>query len=181
MRKAVKKTGRSVCAYQLGMHSEVEERLMLEGRIRMKENGEYELFSREAVNGKGEVAKAGDYFKIDSEGYPYPNSREFFERRHRNIGKNRYIQIPSPVDVWEKGEPMNEVVRYLFKHHLITINRCDTENYFHAFLWGTQLSAAMDAVIVIYDVKRGGDGNIEHVDFNFVAKEEFVKTYDDAV
>ncbi len=178
MRRAVKKMGKVICAYQLGMRSPTELKLLEDGRICMTESGGYELFSREAVNGKGEKAEAGDYFKIDSAGYPYPNSRDFFEKHHERVGENRYVQISFPVTVWKKGEPMDEVIRYLFKNRRITIKRKDKKNYFHAFLWGAPLSAKSDAFIVIYDVKRGKEGEIEHVDFNFVAKEEFEEAYD---
>ena len=178
MRKAVKKAGSEVCAYQLGKRSDMELQLMAEGKIREAEDGSYELFSQEAVNGQGELARAGDYFKVDGQGYPYPNTREFFEERHKKIGENRYVQIPFPVDVWAKGEPEDEVIRYLLDNRLITINRSDRERYFNACLWGASLSAAIDAAVVIYDVERDAGGEIKSVDFNFVAREEFDRTYD---
>lgn len=177
MRKAIKKTGTVIYAYQLGDHSSMEIKLMEEGKIRMKEDGGYELFSQEAINGRGESAKAGDYFKVDSKGCPYPNSRKFFEEHNRKIEENQYIQIPFSVNVWTREEPEDEIIRYLLDNRFITVNPNDRERYFNACLWGTQLSAAMDAVIIIYDVVRDMDGELKSVDFNFVAKEEFDKTY----
>ena len=51
MRRVIKKAGKVVKAYCLGEQSEVEKKLIREGKIIFHDNGEYELFSQEAVNG----------------------------------------------------------------------------------------------------------------------------------
>lgn len=79
MRKAIKLHGKTVSAWRLGDNSDMEKRLIQEGKIKLS-GGLYEIFSREAMSGSGESANAGDYFKVDSQGYPYPNNKEFFEK-----------------------------------------------------------------------------------------------------
>ena len=62
MRYAVKSKKKIVKAYRLGAGSQMEAQLIREGAIRRREDGSYELFSQEAVNGRGEAARTGDYF-----------------------------------------------------------------------------------------------------------------------
>ena len=48
---------------------------------------------------------------------------------------------------------------------------------FSAPLWGSILTAAADAVLVIYGLERDSSGRIVDAEFNFVAKPEFDLTY----
>lgn len=57
------------------------------------------------------------------------------------------------------------------------IRENDPERYFNAHLWGADLSAAEDAVVVFYGVERNEAGEIADISFNFVAWEEFRRTY----
>lgn len=115
------------------------------------------MFSREAVNGKGEIAWDGDYVKIDSQGFPYPNSRKFFKENHRKIGVDRYEQIPFPVDVWTVQEPVCDEIEYLQKEKGLVLNETDINAYFHAPLWGSMLSAPRDTMLVFYRIDRKKD------------------------
>lgn len=84
-----------VKAYRLGAATATEEELIREGAIRRLADGSYELFSQEAVNGAGEIARAGDHFKVDTvdgKWYPYPNSGRFFEANHRHLEGDSYEQ-----------------------------------------------------------------------------------------
>ena len=45
-------------------------------------------------------------------------------------------------------------------------------------LWGTEETAAKDAVVVFYGVERDADGAIAKIDFNFVARNVFEQTYE---
>lgn len=180
MRFAVKNRQKSVTAYQLGKGTEMERKLIELGAIRQHPDGSYELFSQEAVNGRGEAAQPLDYFKVDEKQglyYPYPISRDYFESNHRHVSGNEYVQIPQPLQIWECGDEVSEEIRFLLDTGKMTINEDDPERYFNAFLWGADLSACRDAVVVLYGVTRGEAGNIESIDFNFVAREEFDKTY----
>lgn len=178
MKKVVKKTEKEVLVYKLNSECDVLDRLMQEGKLKRKEDGTFEVFSREAMNGTGELAYAEDYIKIDNGGFPYPNSAKFFEENHRHIEGNRYVQIPKLLDAWFASEGMCPEIQFLIEHKGLVIRESLPEKYFEAPLWGTILSAAKDAVIVFYELKRDCDGTILDADFNFVAREEFDRTYD---
>lgn len=176
MRYAVKLQGKRVRAWELGAGTTEEADLIRQGKIRKREDG-YELFSREAVNGSGQMANRGDYFKIDSEGYPYPNGREWFLENHRHLKEDEYEQLPRPLAVWQPEDGENELIGWLTDRGRLTIRDSDPERYFNARLWGADLSAAKDAVVVFYGVDRSEAGEILDISFNFVAREEFLRTY----
>lgn len=177
MKKAVKNLRKIVHAYRLGDETETELRLIESGLIRVNKDGNYELFSLEAVNGSGEIAQKGDYFKVSSDGHPYPNTRTFFEENHRFLKDDCYEQLPKPLDIWTAEDEICPEIRFLQGHKGLVIDSESTEKHFSAPLWGTVLSAAADAVIVFYSITRNADGNITDADFNFVAREEFDRTY----
>lgn len=172
-----KNQGKVVKAFVLGAGSALEQKMIEEGKIVLHENGEYEIFSQEANSGAGEVAVAGKYCKIDNKGRPYPNDPEYFIPNHRHIEGDEYEQIPQPLAAWEATEEKDEVVQYLIDTGKLVISEDDESKYFGAMLWGAWLTAAKDAVVIFYDVKRDEEGNITFVDFNFVAREEFNLTY----
>lgn len=174
-----KKTGKTVKAYCLGAGSAMEQQMIAEEKMKKCADGSYELFSQEAVNETGEKAQAGDYFKVDSSGFPYPNAKEFFEKNHiKQEEADTYIQIPAPLQAWTVDELECEEIAWLKQKGKLTINEADTDKYFSAFLWGTLLSTPKDSVVVFYGVTRDGAGQIVDVDFNFVARDEFERTYD---
>lgn len=46
------------------------------------------MFLQEALNGGsgyGQMDENGDWIKIDSQGCPYPNKKEYFEENHRYV------------------------------------------------------------------------------------------------
>ncbi len=177
MIRVIKRSGRPVNAWRLGDASEMLDTLMEQGKIRQISEDHYEVFSCEAVNGKGEIARRGDYIKIDSNGFPYPNGREFFCANHRPVGGDRYEQISKPLDAWTISEPMCPEIEYLLQKGKLFIHADDPERFYNAELWGANLSAARDAVIVFYSVEKDSAGEIRNIDFNFVARDEFEKTY----
>lgn len=180
MRYAVKKN-QSVRAYRLGAMSEMERMLIEEGVIKRRSDGRYELFSQEAVNGIGQFAAAGDYFKVEEiEGrhYAYPNSREWFEQHHKQISDDQYEQINRPVGIWQPSEAMCEEIRFLMETGRIVFNKDDERHYITAELWGTQLSMAKDGTVVFYDVTRDSTGHIIDINFNFVARPYFESNYE---
>lgn len=176
MAKVIKNIGKEVKAYRLGAKSTMEQALIAEGKIRVHNNGSYELFSQES-NDKGEMAVAGDYFKVDNAGYPYPNRADWFEANHRHIDGNRYEQMPKALDAWEATEPLTEEVAFLLNEGKLKLHPEKPEEYFGATLWGAWLTAAADAILVFYGVTRNEDGTITDADFNFVARKEFESTY----
>ena len=173
----MKNQGKKISAYRLGDRSAMEQRMMREGKMRRHEDGRYEVFSQEAGNGGGEFAKTGDYFKVDSSSYPYPNKKEWFESNHKKIGDDEYLQVPRMLEAWEVGEAMAPTVDYLLRTGQLKLNEDDPGRYFEAELWGSMLTAPKDALLVIYEVLKNADGEILEVNFNFLARSEFEKTY----
>lgn len=178
MRRAIKKTGNKVVAYQLGVDDREINELIKEGKIKKLSDTQYEIFSQEAINGIGEKANVGDYIKIDSTHHPYPNDKEFFIKNHRHITANEYEQISKPVWVWQADEPMCQEVQFLLDNKGLHIAANEEKKYFTAPLWGTTLSAAQNAYIVFYDIQKNSEGKIIDIDFNFVENKEFELTYE---
>lgn len=177
MKKARKKPA-VVQAYRLGEKSSVVDGLTAEGEIRLKGDGTFEVFSTEAMGDTGEIAHTGDYIKLDFSGRPYPNSAEYFEENHCHIAAEFYEQRSNEVSVWMSGDPMCPEIRYLMEHKQLTFHEDEPERYFRAPLWGTVLYAAKDAVIVFYRIVRDETGQITDEEFNFVARDEFDRTYE---
>ena len=175
MRYAVK-TALVSQAWRLGDHADPEQALTAQGRIRLRPGGIYELFSREATGDTGQLAQAGDYFKVDSAGYPYPIRRDAFEATHTPLGDGLYRETPRPLPIWTAEEPMNDAVRFLLDTGALLLRPEDPAHFFSASLWGATETAARDAVILLHAIRRDGDGQVAQVDFNFVARDEFEKT-----
>lgn len=174
MKQAIK--NKVVQAYELGSGTEMEQALIREGKIVVTDSG-YELFSQEAVSGRGEKAFAGDFFKLDSTGAPYPNRRRWFLEHHQHLSGDNYLQSGEPLFVWQYGDPVSEELLYLLRTEKLHLNNNDSQRYYEAELWGTLLNAPKDATIVFYSIERDEDGTITGIDFNFVAKQEFERDY----
>lgn len=173
-----KKHGKTVRAYELGAGTEAEQRMMAEGKLLAHPDGSYELFSQE-TDEHGERAKAGDFFKIDSSDQPYPNARAYFLSNHRPLDEpDTYEQIPKPLRAWCIEEPVCEEISWLQAQGRLCIHEQDAAHYFSAKLWGTLERTPKDSIIVFYSTDHNEHGEITDVDFNFVARDEFEKTYD---
>lgn len=177
MRTVIKNKQPIVKAWQLGRNSDMEQKLIREGKIRCVEPGRYQIFSQEALGKTGELVCAGDYFKVDNAGFPYPNEKAYFEANHTHLGGEEYRQIPKALQAWLLGDPMEEAIEFLQQHKGLCICPDRPEACFRAPLWGSILTAAADAVVVIYRLDRDAEGRIVDADFNFVAREEFDLTY----
>lgn len=175
--KVIKKHGKTVKAYRLGCESEVLDKLISEGKLIPCEHGTYEIMSQESVNGGGQIAHEGDYIKIDSSGNPYPNDAAFFGANHRHIEGDEYEQIPKPLLAWTADEPITEEIAFLIAHKGLILDDESFDKYFTAPLWGTLESSPCDSVVIFYSVSRNEVGEITDADFNFVARDEFEKTY----
>lgn len=177
MRLAMKNQKKVVQSWQLGTGTEAERNLIRDGKIIFHAPNRYEVFSQEVVGEVGEIAVAGDYIKIDSSGQPYPIAKAFFEATHTHVGGDVYYQTPKPLHVWFLGDPEEEIISFFRKHKGLQIDPQNAGACFSAPLWGTRLTAKSDAVIVIYVIARDDYGSIIDVDFNFVARDEFNRTY----
>lgn len=180
MKYAVKSKKKIVKAYPLGEGHPMEAALIAEGAIRRLPDGNYALFSQEAVNGSGQIARPGDYFKVDTidgRHYPYPNDREFFLANHVHLTGDEYEQINKPLLVWQAGDEPTEELRWLVDTGRLTLKPQEPTHFFNAFLWGADLSAAADATLVFYSVDRDSSGAITDISFNFVARAQFESDY----
>lgn len=177
MRTIIKTKLPIIKAWQLGQHSHMEQRMILEGKIRLPKPGRYEVFSQEARGESGELASVGDYFKVDSAGFPYPNEKTYFEANHIHLGGEDYRQLPKPLKAWLLGDPVTEEIDFLLRFKGLQITPERPDECFRAPLWGSTLTAAADAVLVIYSLERDSSGRIVDVDFNFIARPEFDLTY----
>lgn len=188
MAKYVKKNeGKTVQAWKLGAASEMERKLMEEGKIVFHEELEfdsegkqipqYELFSSESNSGQGQRTVAGDFFKVDGKGNPYPQERQKFLTDHRHIEGDTWEQLPKPLLAWETGDEVTPEVQFLIDHKGLVLSPQNPEQYFGAMLWGAWLTAAQDAVLIFYGVSYAEDGSILDADFNFVMREHFTEQY----
>lgn len=174
MRK-VKKINVHAEAFELGRDSCLEQALIDSGKI-IKHDSHYEIYSAEA-SCSGEIAKDGDFIKIDKAGNPYPNSRDRFLDHHEYLENYNYIQSPRILLSWKYGDCDNEIIDYLLDSGKLIINSDSEESFYQADIWGTTLKAKKDDIILIYDIKKVGN-KIICVDFNLIDREEFEKTYE---
>lgn len=179
MYKVIKNKGKLLDAYQLGSDNAVIKELMENGKICDLGDGRYEIHSQEAVNGAagGEKAMAGDWIKVDSKGYPYPNDREYFEANHRHIEGDTFEQLPKPLSAWDAKLEMCPEVAFLVEKKGLIIDETSSDRRYTAQLWGTTEVAAEDAMIVFYSISYDEAGNVTDCDCNFVERSEFDKTY----
>lgn len=176
MRYAVKKSI-PIHALRLGDRTPEEIGLLDQGKLQIAPDGTYRVFSLEVQAGDGEVAQPGDYVKFSSDGWPYPNTRAFFEANHRPLGEGLYEQIPRPLPTWTLEDGITPEITFLQQSKGLSFHPETPKAYFSAPLWGTTLAAARDAVILFYNIHRGEDGSILDIEFNFIAKHEFDLTY----
>ena len=105
MRRAIKNESKFIKAYELGKEYAEIQRLINEGKIKKISEEVYEIFSQEAVNGKGQIAHKGDFIKIDTTDLPYPNDRTFFLANHKYLQNDEYKQIYKTVICNEANQP----------------------------------------------------------------------------
>lgn len=177
MFKVIKNKGKMVQAYKLQKDNETIKELMKKGKITYIGDGKYEVHSLETIGEKGEIAVEGDWIKIDGNGYPYPNAKDFFESHHYLVEGDTYEQIPLPLNAWNAECGLCQEVEYLIRNKKLLINETSFEKRYSAELWGTREVAAADAVIVFYQILYDAEGKVEDIDFNFVEKKTFDRTY----
>lgn len=179
MYMVIKNKGKTLKAYQLRDNNPVIKALMDEGKICDIGNGRYEIYSQETVNGNfgGEKAKLGDWIKVDSKGNPYPNEKEYFEANHRHIEGDTFEQFPKPLLAWDAKLEICPEIEFLVEKKGLIIDETSSDRRYIAELWGTTEVAAEDALIVFYSVSNGENGEIIDADFNFVARDEFKRSY----
>lgn len=166
-----------VQAFQLGSACCLERKLMALGLLIPLPNGLWRIKTREAQT-EGELVEAGDYIKIDRSGMPYPNSKEWFESNHTRLDENLYLQTAAPRIAWKADQPMIPEIQFLLDRELLVRVPGDPQPTFRARLWGTWQTAPADAAVVLDRVDTDSRGEIQAVEFHFVANDEFEATYD---
>ena len=180
MYKIIKKQGKIVEAYRLGEDNVLFKNLQKENKLLDLHNGKYEVFSQEAVNsesGHGQVAEKEDWIRLDSAGYPYPCTDEWFKENMRHIEGDKYEQIPKPLMAWDCTQHMCQEILFLIEKKGLKIDENSQQKYYSAILWGNPEAAAKNAVIVFYDISYDQDGMIVDAEYNFIERGEFNKTY----
>ncbi|MBO2517488.1 MAG: hypothetical protein CW338_09520 [Clostridiales bacterium] len=171
------KINTKVRAWELGAGTDMEREMTAQGRIVPFPDGTYEVFSQETTEGKGQVARAGDFFKVDDSGYPYPNERECFLASHRPAGDGWYEQTARPLLIWRRGDPETEELRYLLDNGMLSLHPETPQRFFTARLWDTEETSPCDSILVFFDVERDGKGGITGIDFNFIIRGYFERNY----
>lgn len=166
-----------VQAFQLGQSCCLAQQLISLGLLVPLQADLWRVKTREAL-AEGELAKTGDYIKIDRSGMPYPNAKVWFEVNHTQLEENLYLQTTEPKTAWKATHPMIQEIQFLLDHGLLIWMPNDPEQTFRAHLWGALQTAAADAVVVLDRVETDSLGNIQAVEFHFVANDEFQTTYD---
>ena len=167
------KRSNPVQAFQLGAGNALEQKYIQSGLIVCLDDGTWEIKTREALD-QGEIARIGDYVKIDSIGMPYPTDQRWFEDNHTHLEGDWYQQKATPRLAWQEPQPHCPELQFLLERGLLTRT---PENTFSAFLWNTWQTAAADAVIIFDNALRDAHETLTEVAFHFVAKEEFDQTY----
>lgn len=164
-------------AFQLGNACSLEREFISRGLLLPLPEGLWRVKTRESPT-EGELAKSGDYIKIDRSGMPYPTGKEWFEANHVPLKGGMYLQTATPRKAWQASEPVCPEIRFLLDQGLLRWNPEDQSCTFQAYLWGTEQTAAGDAVVVLDRVETDSLRKIQTVEFHFVAKEEFQSAYD---
>ena len=176
MAYAVKEASR-IQAWELGSGSVMEQEMIRRGKIAARPGGIYEVFSREAAGKTGQIAAAGDFFKVDDYGFPHPWRRAAFFQQHRSLEGDWYQEAARQVKIWRLADPVCEEICFLLDRGILRLDPDDPEHCFTAFIWGTEETAASDAVVVIFDTDRDAEGRVAGVNFNFVEIAYFNKHY----
>lgn len=161
-------------AFQLGTPCALAQKLIDAQLLLPLPEGLWEVRTREAKE-QGEIAKTGDYIKLDSIGMPYPVAKGWFESNHKQQEDGLYLQNAKPKKAWCTDELMCKEIQFLVNQDLL---QWDRKTGFGANLWGAWQTAEADAVIIFDEVCTNDAGHIQQVEFHFVAAEEFNATYE---
>jgi hypothetical protein len=163
-------------AFCLGQNNKLQQALLERGLLQKTGPGHWEVLTREATV-QGEVACDGDFIKLDSIGMPYPVKRDFFLANHVLQEDGTWLQKSRPLRMWCRDEEPCRELQFLLDEELLEYRPAQAEQAFRAFLFGTWQTAPADAVIIFDAVRYDADGQLDRVDFHFVARDEFEKTY----
>ena len=178
MAKVIEKKCKTVQACELGTKSEMELKLMKTGNIQFCRGmiPIYKIYSQKD-SGKREIAKKGDFVKIDEEGFPYTIHREYFLKNHSYIEENTYEELPQVYVAWESTEEITEEIQFLIANNRLRINTNNYEKFFLYKVNGNWINKAADAVIVFYDIRYDENGSIVSTKVDLIEREKFLEKY----
>lgn len=171
MIKVRKKPG-LVMAFSLGSENPLEDYFIDLGKLR-KNKDAYEVFSKETRGDRGQKSDIGDFIKIDKQEDIYPVKAWDFEKNHKMISANIYLEASEVRKAFRASDLDGEIISYLMDKGFLQILG-DPDQYYMARVSSGIVYGRKDDYLLIYseDVK----GTCKY-DFNFVEKEVFEKTY----
>lgn len=172
MIKVRKKSG-LVMAFRLGRENPLEAYFMKLNKLRKNKDG-YEVFSKETRDGRGQEAKIDDFIKIDREEEIYPVKAWDFEKNHKFLSANIYLEADKVRKAFRADDLDGEIISYLMDRGFLKISE-DPDNYFVGQVRSGLVYGKKDDYLLIYSEDM--DGPCKY-DFNFVDKDIFDQTYE---
>ncbi len=172
MIKVRKKPG-LVMAFSLGSENPFEDYFIDLGKLR-KNKDSYEVFSKETRGGRGQKADIGDFIKIDKQEDIYPVKAWDFEKNHKIISANIYLEASKVRKAFRASDLDGEIISYLMNKGFLQILG-DPDQYYMARVGSGLVYGRKDDYLLIYSEDM--EGTCKY-DFNFVDKEVFEKTYE---
>ena len=172
MIKVRKKPG-LVMAFKLGSENPLEEYFIDVGKLR-KNKDTYEVFSKETRGDRGQKADIGDFIKIDKQEDIYPVKAWDFEKNHKIISANIYLEASKVRKAFKASDLDGEIFSYLMNKGFLQILG-DPDQYYMARVGSGLVYGRKDDYLLIYSEDM--EGTCKY-DFNFVDKDVFEKTYE---
>lgn len=172
MMKVRKKTG-LVMAFILGSQNPLEDYFINLCKIRKKGDA-YEVFSKETRGDRGQRAEIDDFIKIDRNEDIYPVKAWDFEKNHKILSANIYLEAGKARKAFRADDLDGEIISYLMDKGFLQILG-DPDQYYMARVNSGIVYGRKDDYLLIYSEDM--DGPCKY-DFNFVDKDIFGKTYE---
>lgn len=172
MLKVRKKPG-LVMAFRLGCENPLEDYFIKLGKLR-KNKDFYEVLTKETRENKGQIADIDSFIKIDRDGDIYPVKACDFEKNHKVISPNIYLETSKARKAFRYDDLDDKIISYLKDKGFLEITD-DPDKYFKARIDSFTVYGRKEDYLLIYSEDKKGPCKY---DFNFVDKEIFQKTYE---
>lgn len=172
MIKVRKKPG-LVMAFSLGSQNPLEDYFIDLGKIRKKGDA-YEVFSKETRGDRGQRAEIDDFIKIDRNEDIYPVKAWDFEKNHKFLTANIYLEEDKVRKAFRADNLDGEIISYLMDRGFLSLSE-DPDKYFVGRVRSGLVYGKKEDYLLIYSEDM--DGPCKY-DFNFVDKDIFEKTYE---
>ena len=172
MIKVRKKPG-LVMAFRLGCENPLEQYFIKLGKLR-KNKDAYEVLTKETRGGRGQIADKNSFIKIDKDEDIYPVKAWDFEKNHKNLSANIYLEASKVRKAFRSDDLDGQIITYLRDKGFLEITD-DPDKYFKAKIDSFIVYGKKDDYLLIYSEDKKGPCKY---DFNFVDKEVFENTYE---